>query len=85
VRDTAADRVPNGTFMSGQTAFCKGTGRPVTSDPSAGERPTQSDVRLQVHAKPGKTSYAVLTVWRHDVSRISGAAVSWDAVVGRAI
>ena len=58
--------MPNGTFFSRQTttAVCKGTGRTVNADPSAGERPTQSDVWLQVHAQPGKTSDAPLTYGR---------------------
>jgi hypothetical protein len=63
VQDTAADRQPNGTFLSGQTttATCKTTGRLVRSDPSAGERPRQSDVWLRVEAQAGQISYASLT------------------------
>jgi hypothetical protein len=62
-QDTAADRQPNGTFLSGQTttATCKTTGRLVRSDPSAGERPRQSDVWLRVAAQAGQISYASLT------------------------
>jgi hypothetical protein len=63
VQDTAADRQPNGTFLSGQTttATCKTTGRLVRSDPSAGERPRQSAVWLRVAAQAGQISYASLT------------------------
>jgi hypothetical protein len=63
VTDFPADKAPNGTFTDGRTAtaLCTTTGRLVTSDPSAGERPRQSDVWLKVLAQPGKTSYAVLT------------------------
>jgi hypothetical protein len=63
VKDTPADRVPNGTFFNGQTttALCKTRGRRVTSDPSVGERPRASDVSLQVMAQPGKRSFVPLT------------------------
>lgn len=63
VTSSPADRTVAGTFRSGQTttALCKTTGRTVTSNPSSGERPKQSNVWVQVAGSPGKTSYATLT------------------------
>jgi len=48
--ESAEDRIPNGTYLSGQTAIadCVTVGRLVTSDPSVGESLGASDkwVRL---------------------------------------
>ncbi len=66
VRDTASDKLANGTFADGQltTAVCKTTGRRVRSDPSVGEKPRESNVWVKVVAQPGKTSYAPLSYGR---------------------
>jgi hypothetical protein len=63
VEDTPADKLPNGTFNSGDTvhAVCQKSGRSVRSVPSAGEQERESDVWVQIIGSPGQTQYAPLT------------------------
>ena len=63
VQDTPADLVPNGGYNHGDVvpALCRTTGRLVTSDPSVGERPRESDIWVRIAGSPGQVQYARLT------------------------
>ncbi|MFL6137395.1 MAG: hypothetical protein ACJ74O_06285 [Frankiaceae bacterium] len=63
VGTSAHDKNANGTFTDGDTApaLCKTTGRRITSDVSAGERPRSSNIWVRVQGSPGLVQYATLT------------------------
>jgi len=60
VLGTPADLIANGTFFSGQSApaLCKIHGRLVSSDPTVGEQPRQSDLWVEVVGTPGQRQFA---------------------------